>query len=508
MKTKVLARVERTLVQRGRADGRQDAAVAARFVFERLEPRMMLSSSSGFGDGGQVSVFFPDGPRVDPSQPSFDRPESFPTATAAGPGGTIYVGGYEGGFLGATPDGWAIARLNADGTPDRTFAHGAGEEVVHVTGAEDGAPLTQILVQEDGKFIVTGGGLGGLIVARFNADGALDRSFNGGVERLPQIDGYDEAMLPMGSSAWLNADSSVTVVGVKQHSWSTQGNNRGIFTGEQDLVELRLLPNGRPDPTFGAGGIVSNVLHPDDEGDLFLSAAPLPGGGVVAYVNRSFASGVEVARLDSAGRLVSLTAAALSQDVSRGLSRATITPDGGAYVYAEYGGASIVRLLPDGTPDAAFGSGGVATLSPDDPPRDLSDLRVGADDSIWVVGFDGLFRLNSDGTETTGGDMFQVFGEALLTLPDGSIISADWSEASPHFAGFDLYKLLPDGRFAPSIQNNTPSGDSGDATIDPTAFFVPTDNIAFVGNSETLFTASPETSVLTPSDKFGIFDGD
>jgi uncharacterized delta-60 repeat protein len=80
-----------------------------------------------------------------------------------------------------------VARLNADGTLDTTFHSGSG--AVALPGAGPNAIVYAVAQQGDGKFIIggdftsvtsTNGALARVRVARLNADGSLDASFNAG----------------------------------------------------------------------------------------------------------------------------------------------------------------------------------------------------------------------------------------------------------------------------------------------------------------------------------------
>src|SRR5260370_21844933 len=79
---------------------------------------------------------------------------------------------------------WATARLNADGSLDTSF-NGTGTATIDFAGGSDIA--NDVAVQADGKIIVAGradvGATTGqgynLALARYNANGTLDTTFNG-----------------------------------------------------------------------------------------------------------------------------------------------------------------------------------------------------------------------------------------------------------------------------------------------------------------------------------------
>src|SRR5207245_1930145 len=84
-------------------------------------------------------------------------------------------------------DNWAIARLNANGGLDTSF-NGTGTATLSFAGGSDIA--NDVTVQADGKIIVAGRADVGatlgqgynLALARYNPDGTLDSTFNGNGE--------------------------------------------------------------------------------------------------------------------------------------------------------------------------------------------------------------------------------------------------------------------------------------------------------------------------------------
>ena len=145
--------------------------------------------------------------------------------------------------------------------------------------------------------------------------------------------------------------------------------------GDRDVVVVRLLANGTPDESFGAGGVVKLaragaqrgsgvVVLPDgrivvagdtDEGDTrrFLLVRLLPSGALDPAFGEG---GVALAPLGkSTLELSSAIAMARMQD-----GRIVV---GGNGATAGVEGPVIARLLPDGKLDPAFGQGGEATFT-------------------------------------------------------------------------------------------------------------------------------------------------
>jgi uncharacterized delta-60 repeat protein len=181
-----------------------------------------------------------------------------------------------------------VARYNADGSLDRTF-NGVG----YVTSAE---PVTNVNIQTDGKVVATAGAT----LMRLNRNGRFDDTFgNAGKVTMPLKEATDLAI----------ADDGRLVV------FQSPGAN-------EDLVVVRYLPNGRRDSSLGQvsgissggyGGIKHLALQPD--GKILLSGN--------AY---------------------------------------DIAPDDHGYDYNSSHDAAVYRLNVDGSLDRSFGIDGVAAF--------------------------------------------------------------------------------------------------------------------------------------------------
>src|SRR5439155_18152885 len=101
-------------------------------------------------------------------------------AVPAQPDGKIVVAGYtSSGGTAANPNNFAVARLNADGSLDNSF-DADGLATIDF-GFDDQA--TGVAVQPDGKIVVTGTASGAspdFAVARLNANGSPDTTFGPG----------------------------------------------------------------------------------------------------------------------------------------------------------------------------------------------------------------------------------------------------------------------------------------------------------------------------------------
>jgi len=127
-----------------------------------------------------------------------------------------------------------IARLNADGSMDSTFDIGTGFL---------GIRITDIAIQPDGKILTVGyfTGFNGVTcnrIARLNANGSLDTTFNIGTAANDHV-----------SSVAVQSDGKIIICGTFN-----------VFNGVAKRGILRLLPNGSIDNTFETGsGLLGNV---------------------------------------------------------------------------------------------------------------------------------------------------------------------------------------------------------------------------------------------------------
>lgn len=135
-----------------------------------------------------------------------------------------------------------IARINSDGTLDTSFNPGTGA----------GYTITCMVQQPDGKIIIGGlfntyNGVNRVRIARLNADGSLDTTFNPGT----------------------GADSSVHTIALQSDGKILVGGLFENFNNVEQKSIVRLNANGSIDTTFDIGtsglGVLSIVMQPDNK---------------------------------------------------------------------------------------------------------------------------------------------------------------------------------------------------------------------------------------------------
>ncbi len=175
------------------------------------------------------------------------------TSVAIQPDGKIVVAGFA--FTGDRffDTDFAIARLNADGTPDRSF-DGDGERTIDV--GDNFSVARDIVVQRDGKIVVVGetqdtGIISSsdfnFVVARLNRDGSLDNSFDDDGHRQVGFGAQDFA-----EAVTIDNNNKIIIVG---SSGGTEfGTTASFDSARRQIAITRLNISGSPDATFGVAG--------------------------------------------------------------------------------------------------------------------------------------------------------------------------------------------------------------------------------------------------------------
>ena len=153
------------------------------FIRRPIATSLMMAAIALFGVVAYRALPVSDLPNVDfptllvtASLPGAS-PETMATSVALQADGKIVVAGYS--FNGSNYD-FAVARYNADGSLDTTF-NGTGK-VITAASAFSGASeiMSQTSArQSDGKIVVAGYANGAFAMTRYQADGSLDTSFGG-----------------------------------------------------------------------------------------------------------------------------------------------------------------------------------------------------------------------------------------------------------------------------------------------------------------------------------------
>jgi uncharacterized delta-60 repeat protein len=317
-----------------------------------------------------------------------------------------------------------LVRLNTNGTPDTAF-NASGRVVV----AE--APSTysrfSVMIQPDGKVVVAGACGAGFCVARRNADGSPDISFNGsGFAAIAAPEGYSAV-----SVAALQSNGRIVVLG-----------NCGP---NAKFCAVRFTDTGAVDTSFGGAG-TGMIVEPGYMGAI--GAVTLSDDRIVALTGcdtssvcfrRLLANGQPDTTFGAAGVVALPMGRSQFDEVERGM---TLLPDGKFVLAANCVdiGACVARFNADGSPDTTFGGTGYAAGG-------AQGIAVHADGKVSLV------RLCLDGQN--------YFACVVRYAADGSVDSAfnagsQMQTALRNYPGALMFAAaLPGGKLA--VITNCPS---------------------------------------------------
>jgi len=286
---------------------------------------------------------------------------------------------------GLSSDDLAIARYNADGSVDTTF-DGDGKLIAAATMTT----INAVRPLSDGKFITIGSNNFDFAIARYNSDGSLDSKF--GTNGMVTTDLYAS---DYATAITIQADGKLLVVG---------SNYDPYYFGA-----ARYNSNGTLDTTFSNDGIIGGQLF-YDYGIATAVAIQPDGKAVIAGLSgNNFA----LARLDRAGNydVTFDTDGKLVTDLGGTDVVKTITLLSSGKILAagtSNGNFALVRYNANGSLDTSFDGDGklVTDLGGTETPNSLIAL---ADGKFLAAGTDGnndlaLMRFNADGSLDTSFD--------------------------------------------------------------------------------------------------------
>jgi len=338
-------------------------------------------------------------------------------AVVVQPDGKVLIGGFFTSYNGTIIN--RIARLNSDGSIDPSFNPGTGPQ----------SPVLSMVLQPDGKIIIGGffssyNGIPVNSIARLNADGSFDPTFNVGT-------GFDG---PINTMA-LQSDGKVVVAG----NFQTYNNSAPVAR------TARLNTNGSLDGSFNPGTGPNDIVH---------SVNVQPDGKIVIGGTFTLFHGLSrnhIARFNADG----------SPDLSFAPGEAAdnwvyttlLQPDGKIIIggsFLSYSGIErnqLARIHANGTLDMMFDSGTSVGLT--------CASALQPDGKILVAGF-GVFRIGLCNTFSVG---FSPENSSCAGETDGAITVAfsggvapytfAWSDGSPSQSRTDL----PPGSYSLTVKD-------------------------------------------------------
>jgi uncharacterized delta-60 repeat protein len=311
-----------------------------------------------------------------------------------------------------------LARYNANGKLDRSFGTGG-----KITAALDsrGDLVTAVTFQSDGKILAAGSVIQNnstlaFVLGRFNLDGTLDQTFgnNGSVEATfgdPSAEGND---------VLLQTDGKIIVVGFT---------GVGSYADNNNFALVRYNPDGTLDQTFGTGGKIVTAFA----GSSMATSAVLQSDGrfVVAGTCTSGTHEFCLARYNADGSLDS-TFGSFGEVMTKvgtgdAFSFGSVLQADGNIVLSGYSSTSqghdytLVRYNSNGTLDTTFGNGGVVATDFSGGTDDIAyALAAQRDGKLVAVGFTGTYpALNfAVARYSSAGQLDQSFGTGGKVITD------------------------------------------------------------------------------------------
>ena len=319
------------------------------------------------------------------------------------------------------------------------------------TGRERGAGSVDhgqaLAVARDGKLVVAGlshrGSPGGFALARYTADGALDRRFGTGGKVLTRFGQARSFSYGGATSLAIGSDGKIVVAGWAIVSPRTYG-----------VVALaRYTVAGKLDRTFGQTGKVLT----DSVGNANAVAIQTDGKVVAVGSDRS-RSRFALARYSRGGRLdrsFGRGGKVLTDFAQRGSSSANavaIQPDGkivaaGGAEYQEK--FALARYNADGTLDRSFGNRGKVVTKVGSVSEAIG-VFVQPDGKLLVAGNGALVRYSADGKLDlawgSGGMALDGVGNvsAAAMQRDRKLVTAG-TGMGPRYPKFSVARFLEDG---------------------------------------------------------------
>jgi uncharacterized delta-60 repeat protein len=419
-------------------------AVRNRFTLEQLEsretPAVIGTLDPSWGTAGKATVDFGN--------------DDSATAAALQPDGKLVVVGGSG-----LPGGsdFVIARYNPDGTLDGTFGGGSGKFVIDFTGLDR---ANAVAIQPDGKIVIAGttapagtpqpGVTPDMAVARVNANGTIDTSFNGSGGMHIDLGGNETA-----TGVAVRPDGRIVVVG----------------SSGSDFAVVQLTSTGGYDPSFKGSGKTTydfggtegaNAIALQSNGLAVIVGTTTTGGGI--------ANNFAVLRIDPTGTPDAAFSGDGAATVDFGFNDSgnavAIQSDGRIVLAGTAGGTSddfaIARLNTDGTPDANFGTNGITLATFGGVDRGTG-VAIQPDGKIVVVGSTdasgggdmGIVRLASNGGPDASFGINGLrtvdfgsndFANGVVLTPTGRIDIVGGSGSPSNFAAARLIGTVEEGR--------------------------------------------------------------
>jgi len=289
-----------------------------------------------------------------------------------------------------------LARYQSGGSLDSSF--GIQGIVFTPIGGKDSA--NAVVIQPDEKIIVAGSAWNGsnnrIALARYTANGILDRSFGtGGIIVAPGVDGVDDVAY----AVTLQADRKIVAAGYSRSA-----------DGISSFTLARFTADGQLDPAFGRSGRVTTAVAASPVEDVAY-AVRIQTDGRIVVAGRSYDEKYKVTlvRYDETGAVdpsfgvggIVLTEAGAD---SSGAFALAFSDSGSIFAggYANDGEIDTFALLKyttNGNRDAEYGNNGIVMTDYAGQGAVAYAILLRADGKIMLAGYNDNYELDSETPE-------------------------------------------------------------------------------------------------------------
>jgi uncharacterized delta-60 repeat protein len=344
----------------------------------------------------------------------------WPYAVAVQPDGKVVVAGVSNA---AGSYDFALARYNPDLGLDRSFGKD-GTVITDLGGGWDWAYA--VALQPDGKIVVGGvsdvTGSKSFALVRYNPNGSLDATFADGGRMTQDLRPLTGEVI---HGLVIEPDGKILVAGVSYEE-------KVAVDPNGDFIVAQYLPDGRPDPAFGVGGVATTDFGDSAYDEAY--ALVRQRDGKILLGGYTFSNG--------------------GGKVGDG--------HGGNVVPTGVDNLALARYNPDGLPDDGFGDHGKVVVDAGTIDEEIHGLAVTPDDQIIAAGFVNgekrgqlmLARFTSDGKldHCFGTEGFAIMApsraqklDSVTLQPDGMIVAG--GQVAPGTSGdFAVVRYDPYGR--------------------------------------------------------------
>jgi len=369
--------VSSIVIQTDSADGNKEKIIAAGFTWIPNDTDFILVRFNP--DGSIDSTFGGNGNGIVTS--GINNFADYATSAALQGDGKIIIAGYQSN--GHDLD-FMLARFSADGIPDNNFGGGDGIVTTDVSGHRTNDRAYSVAIQNDGNIIIAGSSdeENSFAAARYKSDGSPDASFGSNGIALTSV-GSDTGRNNIGYSIAIQNDGRIIIGG--------RSKNDNVV----HITLLRYKSNGKPDSTFDDDGIVVTDLrnnadvrsvfpyHADGENEKILAAGTFFNGDDLDIVlTRYNADGSPDAAFGTGGVLIipraksNQTAFAADYQIDPINGRVRKIITAGYSFDGDNIDFALASLNGDGIIDKSFGTDGIVNTPIENTHSVLNEIAI------------------------------------------------------------------------------------------------------------------------------------